>query len=167
MLGMFANYFGFDVSSSNLKNADKKIREEAGSCMLRLNGCAGCHQHVYLPDDPARVCPKIKPDGTGCGHPRYDVKGSPHEVINVLIMILFVVNFFMCILQTVFYFSLRNRLKKLLSLPSYRACCEHEFERQRMRKDENMISDVYDSDGWKQFMGPAVQPNNRLGESFV
>ena len=69
-------------------------------------------------------------------------------------------------LQTIFYFPLRNRLKKLLSLPSYRACCEYEFERQRAKKNENIISDVYDSDAWKSFMGPPVQPNNRLGESF-
>ena len=70
-------------------------------------------------------------------------------------------------LQTVFYFPLRKRLQQLLSLPSYRACCEHEFERQRTKKDENIISDVYDSEAWKSFMGPPVQPNNRLGESLI
>ena len=84
---MCSNYFGFDVSSSDMKAADEKMQEDAGTCMLRLNGCVGCHRHVYMPDDPARVCPKIEADGTVCGHPRYDAKGSPHEVINVVILI--------------------------------------------------------------------------------
>ena len=38
---------------------------------------------------------------------------------------------------------------------------QHEFVRPR---SNNLMSDVYDSPAWQKFMGPAVYPNNRIGE---
>ena len=41
--------------------------------------------------------------------------------------------------------------------------CEHETEHNKIRKNNNLMSDVYDSPAWQSFMGPCVYPNNRIG----
>ena len=67
-------------SRSGLHAFDKTVQKEAGIKILRLNGCIGCHKHVYLPDDCATHCPRLKKDGTVCGHARFDNKNKPFEV---------------------------------------------------------------------------------------
>jgi hypothetical protein len=131
----FSNYLGAKIPS-NFKAADKKIQLKAGAKCLRLNGCVGCDKHVFLPDDPAEEC-------SLCGHQRYDAKGQPNE--------------------TCFYFPLAPKLKALLRLPAYQKLIQYEFERQLKRRDPNLMSDVYDSPAWQEFMGAAVSPNNRIG----
>ena len=51
----FAKHFG--IPTNNFRNADSKIQKAAGTSCLRLNGCVGCHEHVYHPDD--RCQPRI------------------------------------------------------------------------------------------------------------
>ena len=58
---------------------------------------------------------------------------------------------------------MRQRLEALFKVDTYKSMCQHEFERQVHCKDPDIMSDVYDSDAWKTFMGPAVSPNNRIG----
>ena len=138
MVKTFRKYLRMDVPSFNLKGTDKKMREAAGTEVLRLNGCIGCHKVVFLPDGKAKVCPR-------CAHSRYDSKGHPWE--------------------EVFYFPLKPKLKSLLRLPAYRKMCEHEFDRLRLKKGEHLMSDVYDSPAWKDFMGPPTTPPRRIGRS--
>lgn len=47
-------------------------------------------------------------------------------------------------------------------LPFFFCRCQHEFS--RPKPPENLMADVYDSPAWKQFMGPPVFPNNRIGK---
>ena len=66
--------------------------------------------------------------------------------------------------QRVFYFPLRTKLEALLRLPSYKKMIQHEFNRPR---NNNFMSDVYDSPAWQKFMGPPVYPNNRMGACML
>ena len=72
----FRRYLRIDAPQ-NFRQADGKMKSVAGTKCLRLNGCTGCHGHVYLPDDGAKCCPL-------CGHARYNAKGKPHEVSRAL-----------------------------------------------------------------------------------
>lgn len=47
--------------------------------------------------------------------------------------------------------------------PVYQRMLQHEFSRPR---NKDLMSDVYDSPSWKEFMGAAVYPNNRIGLQF-
>ena len=58
------------------------------------------------------------------------------------------------------YFPLKQRLKKLLSNEKYLQMCQHEYFRPR---NENLMTDVYDSPAWQNFMGPISHPNTRIG----
>ena len=75
ILQMFAKYLHIDAST-NLQKSDKKLKKVAGAEMLRLQGCIGCHDHVFHPTDKATDCPK-------CNHPRLDTKGKAFEVSHV------------------------------------------------------------------------------------
>ena len=44
--------------------------------------------------------------------------------------------------------------------------CQHEFSRPR-DPHGNLMSDVYDAPAWREFMGPAVHPNNRIGNIYI
>ena len=66
-------------------------------------------------------------------------------------------------MQTCFYFPIAPKIKALLLLPEYRKLIQYEFERKLKRRDPNLMSDIYDSPAWQEFMGPAVSPNNRMG----
>ena len=114
------------------------MQNAAGTKALRLNGCVGCHKHVFLPKqtDKNTTCPL-------CGHPRYDGVGKPFE--------------------EVFYFPIKEKLQSLLKLPKYKKMCEFEFWRQTLKQDKNLMSDVYDSPEWQKMMGPPSLPNDRIG----
>ena len=84
ILKTFAKYLRIDVPC-NLRKFDKTFKKEAGAEVLRLNGCVGCHKQVYLPRDRTEFCPRVKADGTVCGHPRYKDNGKPHEVRTLII----------------------------------------------------------------------------------
>lgn len=59
-----------------------------------------------------------------------------------------------------FYFPLHKRLQALLRIPGFRELLDHEFTRPR---NENLMSDVYDSPAWQSFMGPPTKPCGRIG----
>ena len=80
VLNMFKKYLG--VEPSHLRSVDRKLQNAAGAFCLRLHGCTACQRHVYVPDDKTGFCPRVKDDGTVCGHPRYDASGRPNEVGN-------------------------------------------------------------------------------------
>lgn len=77
----FQKYLGIDAPK-NFRSYDKSMQQAAGAKMLRLNGCPSCKRHVYLPTDKEQCCPRIKANGSVCGHPRYDDEGKPLEVSN-------------------------------------------------------------------------------------
>ena len=56
-----------------VSHATKKIAGRSGAVILRLHGCVGCHEHVFMPKCRARLCPK-------CQSPRYQANGKPKEV---------------------------------------------------------------------------------------
>lgn len=66
-------------------------------------------------------------------------------------------------MKEVFYFPLKAKLQSLLKVPAYRKLIEHEYERAKQMHDDDLMADVYDSQAWKDFMGPVVSPNNRMG----
>ena len=70
---------------------------------------------------------------------------------------------FVACAQRVFYFPLQTKLMALLGTATYRHLCQHEYERPC---NKTKMSDVYDSRAWKNFMGPAVFPNDRIGLLF-
>ena len=74
-LGKYLN-----VTPRNFRKYDKQMQQAAGINFLRLNGCIGCKNYVYLPSDPRRVCPRVKEDGNVCGSPRFDDQGKAVEV---------------------------------------------------------------------------------------
>ena len=63
-------------------------------------------------------------------------------------------------MQRVFYFPLRPKMRALLKVKKYHEMCQHEFTRP---KNPNLMTDIYDGDMWKQFMGPCTYPNDRIG----
>ena len=81
---MFGRYLHLDAG--RLAQSDKKIKHAAGATLLRLNGCVGCHDYVYLPTDKRKKCAKVKADGTVCNHPRFDAQNKPLEVYFFLII---------------------------------------------------------------------------------
>ena len=72
--------------------------------------------------------------------------------------------FFSCVLmlfiQRVFYFPLKPKLSALLQIKKYYEMCQHEFTRPR---NADLITDIYDGEAWKEFMGPCHNPNDRIG----
>jgi len=105
---IFSNYLG--VTPNTFQKADKKIKETAGTSYLRLNGCVGCHQHVYLPDDKSVRCPHLVNNVDVCGHPRYDQSGKPFEVCFKMYMYLPFVNVFTTICHTIYTHTLASVL---------------------------------------------------------
>ena len=67
---------------------------------------------------------------------------------------------FVCFSQRVFYFPLKSKLKALLANENYYNMLQHEFVRDR---NPHLITDVYDSEAWRDFMGPAEYPCRRIG----
>lgn len=132
----FRKYLRVDVPADFAKT-DKKMQKAAGTGFMRLHGCIDCKRHVFKPEDKCKHCPR-------CDHARFNSKRQPFE--------------------EVFYFPLKPKLQSLLRLPAYRKMCQHEFWRQSLKQDENLMSDVYDSPEWKKFMGPPVHPTNRIGK---
>ena len=68
--------------------------------------------------------------------------------------------YFLFILQRVLYLPIRPRLDKLLQLPHYVEMLQHEFSRPR---NAEYLTDIYDGDAWKEFMGPPTFPTKRIG----
>ena len=62
-----------------------------------------------------------------------------------------------------FYFPLAPRLRQLYKLQSYRESLNHEYERPR---NDAFMCDIYDAPAWKEFMGPASYPLQRIGLLF-
>ena len=68
------------------------------------------------------------------------------------------------VVQSVFYFPLKSKLKALLHLPQYASMLQHEFVRE---KNDDYMADVYDTPAWKSFMGPSCMPNDRIGKIII
>ena len=92
----------------------------AGSKVLKLNGCNACHKHVFLPSDPAKVCPK-------CGISRYKANGEAKEVA--------------------FYFPLTPKLRALLKIKRVREMWNYEYKRPRVGRLIGWLSVCWLS-GW-------------------
>jgi len=84
------------VTPANFRKYDKIMQKEAGVRFLALNGCPGCNEFVFLPEDPRQVCPK-------CGDPRYDSLGKPLEVMFCLLAINL---FYFCSIYFIFDLSI-------------------------------------------------------------
>ena len=54
-------------------------------------------------------------------------------------------------------------MRALLKTPAYRDLINHECFLKQQQKQEDIVSAVYDSPAWKEFMGPITFPNNRIG----
>ena len=54
-------------------SGDKYLKFKSGAVGIRVDGCAGCDEHVFLPSERKIYCPK-------CRHPRFDVEKKPNEV---------------------------------------------------------------------------------------
>ena len=52
---------------------DNQLCHESDAHVLELNGCIGCHDHVFLPSSPLMSCPK-------CDHPRFNNLFKANEV---------------------------------------------------------------------------------------
>ena len=63
-----------DNCNLNVKRADRILLERTGATRLDVHACVGCDNHVYLPTDADRRCPK-------CQHSRFNSKGQPNEVM--------------------------------------------------------------------------------------
>jgi len=111
------------ASFSSFANADSKLKKASGATCLRLNGCVGCHHHVFHPQNRDRLCPK-------CHHPRLRQNGSAHEVC--------------------WYFPLRAKLEQLLQLPTFVKFLKHQLHRQ---KNPSFVADIFDAAYWKQLGG--------------
>ena len=101
---------------------------------MQLNGCNNndCHDHIFLPSDKARECPK-------CGTARYDANGQPREVA--------------------FYFPLTPKLRALLKLKGFRKLLNYEYQRPRAA---GIMSDLFDSPEWAKVMGPSTRRLTRI-----
>ena len=146
----------------NFRNNDKQMQEAAGVSFLRLNGCVKCHKFVYLPQDRRTHCPQVLEGGVVCGGPRFDDEGHSLEVFfNCLFCCyLLLLTFWHYTQQRVLYFPLKPRLEKLLQIPSYCDMLQHEYRRPR---NSEYLTDVYDGDEWKKFMGAPSLPCKRMG----
>lgn len=135
---LFNRYVNGDTPSG-FKTCDKKLKQAAGFEVIELHGCSNpeCNGHVYGPEDKRTRCPC-------CGEARYDAKTGKAT-------------------ERVFYFPLKPRLRKLFKVAEYRKCINHEFERPR---NDAYMADVYDSPAWKQFMGDAEYPIQRIALLF-
>ena len=54
-------------------SGDKYLIMKSGVVGIRVDGCAGCNEHVFLPSELQIYCPK-------CRHPRFDKDKKPNEV---------------------------------------------------------------------------------------
>ena len=129
-----SKYLRSDVHIPNsFRSTDKKLKKVAGASFIVLHACTGQDgkcKHVYKKQDNDTHCPS-------CGHAR-----NPKPALRV------------------FYFPIRDKLRALLKLPTYRKMIDFESTRS---KNSAYLSDVYDSPAWQRFMGPCVIPNNRIG----
>ena len=60
------------------ESADKELLRRTGAGAIRLDGCAGCNAHVFLPSHKQIFCPQ-------CRHPRFNAKHKPNEVTVVVV----------------------------------------------------------------------------------
>ena len=161
----FSQYHDLDIPTrASLDKLDKKIQEWAGCSYLELHGCPqgktirprvkACGRHVFQPTDRRRVCPL-------CGAPRYDNNGRPFEVGIIMFCLHSPYSFLLLYcMQRVFYFPITPKLRSLLNTQSYFELIQHEYERP---KNSDFIADVYDTPAWRNFMGPATYPIERIG----
>lgn len=138
---IFKQQHGNDTNTG-LGSFDTKMKAVAGTNYLKLHGCPKCDKYVYTPNDRNGNCPFVKEDGAVCGHPRYNEANEPWEVA--------------------FYFPMHRRLQALLRIPAFKKMLDHESTRPRAN-DPNLMSDVYDSPAWKEYMGVPSQPCRRIG----
>ena len=104
---------------------------------LSLHGCVECDDHVFGPRSEDQVCPK-------CAHPRYNDKGNPHEIC--------------------WFFPLREQLRSLMAIPTYRRLLMYENEHLRVRGTSNShhMCDIYDVPRWSEVAGPPGDRLNRI-----
>ena len=144
-----APFVGWNVEGCNYVRADRRICEATGATMLKLNGCVGCQNHVYLPNDVAVRCPN-------CRHPRFKVGRQPNEVSHPVPYLLhcpvaLTIIALSCTQQICYYFPLREQLRQMLKLLEFRELLMHESRRSSRGKE--CMSDVYDSPRWQELMG--------------
>ena len=142
-ISTFGKHLKCPTANIDFRKCDVKMQSRAGVGFLILHGCIKCNKFVFTPDDKRTHCPYVKPDGEVCGAARFDGDGKPKE--------------------RVLYFPLRPKITALMGTKKYFSMCQHEYERPR---NSNLLTDVYDSDAWKEFMGPVTYPNKRLGLLF-
>ena len=136
---LFQKHIGAEASADlpkTFQHCDATLKAEAGVECIELHGCIHCQRHVFTPEDHTHLCPK-------CGGERFDNDGEPNE--------------------RVYYFPIKERLEKLMSVPRYAKMCQHEFTRPR---NDDYVTDVYDTPCWKEFMGPVTYPNKRMALQF-
>lgn len=121
---------------SSFQKSDRVIKQASGAVCLRLHGCVGCHRYVYHPADVARVCPH-------CGHPRYTADGAPNEML--------------------WYFPIKQKLRKLLQLPRFRKLLMYEVER---KSRSRYSTDIFDAPRWSRVMGTCTRRLTRIGLQY-
>jgi hypothetical protein len=55
------------------RRSSRTVFDVSGASFLKLNGCVGCHRHVFLPSSKFVRCPE-------CQHPRFKANLRPNEV---------------------------------------------------------------------------------------
>ena len=71
-----------NVHRFKVQRGDNHMCAQSGATVLELNGCVGCHLHVYMPTSRRMTCPR-------CRHPRFNVSHHPNEVSFYLIFFIF------------------------------------------------------------------------------
>ena len=145
-------FLNIKVSPGCLRRTSQGLFRQSGATVLRLNGCVDCHNYVFLPSDRRQTCPD-------CGHQRCDARGQPHEVTTHFICTLHTLYFPCTHTQICFYFPIKEQLKALLQLQSYRKLLQYEKHRLSSRE---LMTDVYDSPRWQQKVGPPGRTLTRV-----
>ena len=74
VLQVLKPFLNIDTSRMDVWRATKNIYKRTGATLLKLNGCVGCDDYVFLPDEHNDHCPL-------CGHERYSNAGNANEVM--------------------------------------------------------------------------------------
>ena len=64
--------FECDIPSS-FRGIDNDLKRDTQAITLELHGCVNCNNHVFLPSDKVKRCPR-------CCFPRFSASGKANEV---------------------------------------------------------------------------------------
>ena len=70
---LFPEEYGKPATTKPGKGGDASLLKKSGARSIRLDGCVGCNDHVFLPSEKKVFCPK-------CRHPRFNAEHKPNEV---------------------------------------------------------------------------------------